>query len=105
MGKYKDEVPMCQVPVKILKRDARTSKQVNSSKQSLKICISKKRWMFITSILKLWNFSEGDVISDYEFLFLILTAFTVGTEEYPECYKVNDAKGLQIIYHDCSIIL
>ena len=62
--------------------------------------------MYIASTLKLWNFSEGDIISDYEFLFLILNAFTVGTEEYnPESYKVNDAKGLQILYHDCSIIL
>ena len=33
-------------------------------------------------------------------------AFTVRTEEYyPKRYNVNDAKGLQIVYHDCSIIL
>ena len=38
-AKYKDELPMCQVPVKILKRDAKA----NSRKQSLEICISKKR--------------------------------------------------------------
>ena len=42
----------------------------------------------------------------YEFLLSILNAFTVGTEEYyPKCYNVNDAKGLEILYYDCSIIL
>ena len=45
-------------------------------------------------------------MSDYEFLLLILNAFTVGNGEYyPKCYKVNDEKSLQILYHDCSIIL
>ena len=32
--------------------------------------------------------------------------FTVGAEEYyPKCYNVIDAKGIQILYHDCSINL
>ena len=36
----------------------------------------------------------------------ILDAFTVSTEEYyPNCYNVNDAKDLQILYYDCKIIL
>ena len=50
--------------------------------------------MYETAILKLWNFSGGDIILDYEFLFSILNAFT---DEYLHkvCFKVNDAKGLQ----------
>ena len=52
------------------------------------------------------NFRERDVTSDYDFLLTILNGFTVGTEEYhPKCYNVNDAKGIQTLYHDCSIIL
>ena len=55
---------------------------------------------------KNFEISTRDIISDYEFLFSILNVFTVGTEEcYPKCYHVNDVKGLQILYHDCSIIL
>ena len=66
----------------------------------------KKRLMYIISIQKLWNFSGRDIISDYEILLSILNAFTVGTEEYEtKCYKVNDEKALQILYHDCSKIL
>ena len=42
----------------------------------------KKRWMYITAVLKLWNFSVRDIISDYEIVFSILNAFTVFTEEY-----------------------
>ena len=46
------------------------------------------------------------IISDIEFLLFILNAFTVGTEEYyPKCCWVNETKGLQILFHDCSIIL
>ena len=61
--------------------------------------------MYITEIPKLRNSSGRDFISDCEFLLLILNAFTADTEEYyPKCYKVYDAKGLQIFYHDCSII-
>ena len=46
------------------------------------------------------------MISDYEFLFTIVKAFTFRTEEYyQKCYHLNDAKDLQILYHDCSIIL
>ena len=46
------------------------------------------------------------MISDYEFLLSILSAFIVGTEKYyPKCNNVNDAKGLQILSHYCSIIL
>ena len=57
--------------------------------------------MYIITILKLWNFSGRNIISDYEFLLSILNAFAVETEEYyPKCYKVNDAKGLQILCHD-----
>ena len=60
--------------------------------------------MYITENLKLWNFGEIDIISGYEFLLSILNVFIVGTEEYyPKCYKVNDAKGLQILYHYYSI--
>ena len=46
-------------------------------------------------------------MSDYEPLFSVLNAFTVGTEEYyPKCNNVNDAKGLQILYHYyCNINL
>ena len=52
------------------------------------------------------NFRERDITSDYDFLLTILNGFTVGTEEYnPKCYNVNDAKGIQTLYHDCSIIL
>ena len=32
------------------------------------ISVSRKRWMYITAILKLWNFIRRDIISDYEFL-------------------------------------
>ena len=47
---------------------------------------------------KNFEISIRDIISDYEFLFSILNAFTVGTEEYyPKCYNVNDVKGLQIL--------
>ena len=49
---------------------------------------------------------EIGIISDYEFLLLIQNPFTVGAEEYyPRYSNVNDAKGLQILYHYCDIIL
>ena len=35
---------------------------------------------------KLRNFNGGDIISDYEFLLLILNASTVGTDEYYQRY-------------------
>ena len=41
--------------------------------------------------------SMEEISFQIEFFLLILHAFTVGTEEYyPKCYRVNDAKGLQI---------
>ena len=62
--------------------------------------------MYIRAILRLSIFSGRDIISDYEFLLSILNAFTVGTEEYyPECYNVNNAKVLQVLSHDRSMIL
>ena len=49
---------------------------------------------------------KKSVISDYEFLLSILNAFNVGTDDYyPKFCNVYDAKELQILYHDCSIIL
>ena len=66
-----------------------------------------KEWLtYVNSYSETLNSSGRDVISDYEILLSILNAFTVSTEDYyRKCYNVNDAKGLQILYHDCSIIL
>ena len=62
--------------------------------------------MYVNSNSKTLKFQRRDIISDHEFLPSVLNAFTVDTEEYyPKCYNMNDAKGLQILYHDCSIIL
>ena len=61
--------------------------------------------MYVNRNSKTLKFQRIDTILDYEFLLSILNAFTVGTEEYYiKCYNVNDAKALQILYHDCSII-
>ena len=68
--------------------------------------LAGERWMYVNSNSKTLKFQRRDIISDYEFLPSNLNAFTVGAEEYyAKCYKVNDGKGLQILFHDCSIIL
>ena len=47
---------------------------------------------------KTLKFQWRDIISDYEFLLSILSTLTDGTEQYyPNCYNVNDVKGLQIL--------
>ena len=62
--------------------------------------------MYLNTNSETLQFQRRDIISDYEFLPLILNAFTVGIEKYyPKCYNVNDAKCLQILYRDGSIIL
>lgn len=54
--------------------------RINSSPQNLKICVWRDRQ---TSQRKMnGNFGERDIISDYEFLILIMDAFTVDTTEY-----------------------
>ena len=59
-----------------------------------------------SSSLKPWHFSGRDIILDYEFLILILNAFTVGTiEYYPKCYCENEAKGLQFLFQGCTFTL
>ena len=78
--------------------------------------VNKLKYLCLNSLEKLGNvrksnsktlkFQWRDIISDYEFLLSFLSAFTDGTEQYyPNCYHVNDVKGLQILYHDCTIIL
>ena len=55
--------------------------------------LAKEWWLYVNSNSELWNFSEKDNISDYEFLLLVLDAFTVGTEEYyPKCNNVKCCK-------------
>ena len=55
---------------------------------------------------KTLKFQQRYIISDYEFLLSFPNAFTVEPEEYyPKYYNVNDEISLQILYHDCSIIL
>ena len=68
---------------------------------------SSHRMMNICNqIQKLWNFSGRDIISDYEYLLSNVNAFTVNTGKYySNCNNVNDAKGLQILYHYCSSII
>ena len=89
---------MCQVRnAKTYWRVMQNQTQVNKLKD---LCF-KKGWMYVIAILKLWNFSGRDIISDYEFLLSTLHAFTVGTK----CYKMNDTKNLQILYHNCNIAL
>ena len=62
--------------------------------------------MYVNSNSKTLKFQQRDIISEYEFLLSVLNAFIVGTEEYyPKCYNVSDAKGVEILYHDCSILL
>ena len=41
---------------------------------------------------KSFEVSSGrNIVSDYEFLLLVMNAFTAGTEEYyPKSYNVND---------------
>ena len=62
----------------------------------LKDLCFKARWMYITAILKLKNFSGRDIISDNEFLLSILDAFTVGHEIFTQsitgkwCKKPSD---------------
>ena len=59
-----------------------------------------------SSFLKPWHFSGRDIILHYEFLLLILNAFTVGTiGYYPKCYCVNEAKGLQFLVQGCNFTL
>ena len=90
--------PSCKNKLKLAKlKDFR----LNGSEK-----LAKERWMYVNSNWKTLKFQRRDIISDYEFLLSILNIFAVGTEEYyPKCYNVNDAQGLQILYHDCSIIL
>ena len=62
--------------------------------------------MFVNSNSKALKFTRKRYHFSYEFLLSVLNAFTVGTEEYyPKCNNVNDAEGLQILYHSCNIIL
>ena len=92
-ARYKDEVLMwstssnqnietCKNKLKLTKRKALCSKKyVNVHKSSSKT-------------------------SNFQFLLSILNAFTAVTKEYyPECYKIINAKGLQVLSHDCSMIL
>ena len=73
--------------------------QEQSQVNKLKDLCFKKRWIHITVIVKLWNYSERDIISDHEFLLSILNAFTDGTEEhYLKYYKVNNVEDLQNLY-------
>ena len=105
-AKYKDEVPDVLGSNQNIETSYKNKLKLKMKDKHFKDLHFRKRWMYVTAILKLWNFSGRDIISDFEILLSILNTFIIGTEEYePKCYKVNDEKALQILYHDCSIIL
>ena len=99
MGKYKDEVPDMSGSNQSVETSCKNKLKLKELKDfcfKSKEKLATEKWMYETAIPKFWNFSGGNIISDYEFLFPILNAFTDGMEDYyARCYKANDANGLQ----------
>ena len=98
-GKYKDEVPDMSGSNQSVETSCKNKLKLKELKDfcfKSKEKLATEKWMYETAIPKFWNFSGGNIISDYEFLFPILNAFTDGMEDYyARCYKANDANGLQ----------
>ena len=62
--------------------------------------------MYVNSNSKTLKFQRRDVISEYDFLLSILNAFLLELKSITQkCDNVNDTKGVEILYHDCSILL